>query len=70
MKSEKIISMSRIIKDTNVHQQLTQSIPVGDADCDGTSQSRLSVVKNGEVIQQIEVVCACGTITRIDCQYE
>jgi len=63
-------SRPRVIKQSITNQFLKQTIPVGTEDAAGAAQSRVGVVKQDDIVTHIEVTCACGRKTQIECHYE
>ena len=47
---------------------LAQSIPCGSVESD--SRASIQVVKQGDVIQSIQIHCGCGEIIQVMCDYE
>ena len=43
--------------------------PQPSGPCDSTLEPRVSVIKDGDTVRAIEVVCSCGEVIRLECQY-
>ena len=60
---------SKIIKNAQAESMVSQPIPNGESNT-AAAQSRIRVIRDGQVISMIEVQCGCGKVSRIKCQYE
>lgn len=59
---------SRVIRGTAINTSEPRSvvIPTGA----GHQQTEVNLIREGDVVREIEVTCSCGEILRLICQYD
>jgi hypothetical protein len=62
------MSMSNVISGQHVMVVKTPT-PVAVAQETCGDEPRISIIKDGDVVRAIEVVCTCGEVIRLDCVY-
>ena len=67
-RSDKETVSAVIAKEQTIDIETVQTIPAGN---NGTRRpTKIQLVRDGDVIQRIEVHCGCGQVSQLICKYE
>jgi len=52
-----------------VHPHIAKSVACQFAPAAASTKPQITLLKDGDVVRAIEIVCACGEVIRLDCEY-
>jgi hypothetical protein len=64
------IASARIAGQQLANSQQTTAIPVGPQNHGSSDAPQIEVVRQGEVVQALDITCSCGCQMRVLCEYD